>query len=320
MATDESLARLEEFNALLARTLGEIQEGTTDIENEGRALDDAADDAAQKIGALEQQLSDWLDQLGSSGEEAASQLRDLSQVAADGAEDRLGDADERLDATAAAAAERVDAGQETLETGFADLREQGFGTLATTLDELESQSEELDGEIAEDFEQLESAVDETRERMVAAGQEAADQLGEAQQEAGQHETEVTEAASELTAGVEEQRGAAEGDAEDAGDGLGTTYESWAGEAVSAAEEYVAALESAFADVAEALGAAGEELAQAVDQAREQSLPARDSDLAASGSVLEAGEALVGGLEPIVDGLEVSLRVVDQISQLLRELG
>jgi hypothetical protein len=83
---------------------------------------------------------------------------------------------------------------------------------------------------------------------------------------------------------------------------------------------VTALESAFADVAEALGTAGEELGQAVDRAREQALSARESDLALSAAVLEVGEQLATTLDPVVDELEVVLRVVDQIQQLLSELG
>jgi hypothetical protein len=313
VATDDSLAKLEEFNALLAKTLGELQEGTSDLENEGSSLDQAAGHAGETIGGLEEQLAEWLERLGSGGEEAGGQLRDLSEAASDGADDRLGAVDEKLEQEASTTGERVDAGQETLETGFADLRAQGFEALGTTL-------EELDGELAQDFAELASAVAATREQMVAAGAERVQELGEAQQEVEQHGSAVTEAADTLTSGVEAQQGAAEGDGEGIADGLDSAYDAWAQEAVSQVDEYVAALESAFTDAAEALGTAGEELGAAVDRAREESLGARDADLAESAGVIEAGEAVAGMLEPIVDDLEVVLRVVDQIQQLLSEMG
>src|SRR5262245_51187037 len=313
---DDSLAKLEEFNALLAKTLGDVQEGTSELENEGSAYDQAAADAAQKIGALSEQLSEWLERLGSDGEEAGARLRELSQAAADGADDRLADMDDRFEATGTAAGQRVDAGQETLETGFADLRERGFATLAGTLEELESESEELDGQVAEDFAELRSAIASTRDGMVASGAERVQELGEAQTEVDQLESSVSEAADELTSGVEEQQGASEGDTEAIASALDTMYDGWSSEAASSADEYVTAMESAFADVAEALGTAGEELGQAVDRAREQALSARESDLGLSAAVLEAGEQLATTLDPIVDELEIVLRIVDQIQQLL----
>lgn len=320
MAYDDSLAKLEEFNALLAKTLGELQEGTSELETEGNGFDQSADDAAQKIGALEEQLSEWLDRLGSLGEETGGGLEDLSQAASAGADDRLSAIDDSLDQAEATAAERVDTGQETLETGFAELREQGFQAMKTALDESSSESEALDGELTQDFAELASAVAAAREQMVAAGQEMTQELAEAQQEADQHDSSVGEAADALTSGVEAQQGTAASDCEAMGDGLDGAYDAWSSEAASAADEYASAIESAFADAAEAVGAAGEELAQAVDRAREQSLGARESDLGESGSVLESGDQMAGVLEPIVSDLEIVLRVVDQIQQLLSEMG
>jgi hypothetical protein len=279
---DEGVGNLERLCGLLAQANGSLKDQTTRAEADADAVQVLEDRCDRELDRLGDELETLQDTAKSDSQEGASAVEGLGTLARTVADERLVAVDHDLGDAQAAAQQRLDESETSLESGFGELTSAGFEALASALDAVE-------GGVQGSAETA-ASIEET-----GAGCESG-------------------WSDELPADLESQCSAAS-------DGVAGAYAGFGSEGLGEGEallDRVSSLGGGASDFL--LNEESGQVETAGAAAAEQAFPELLAELAGVQATLEAVSQAAAALEPMVGELEIAKEAVGQVAELLAAIG
>ena len=318
---EESVQNLETFIALLTSTTSELHDQTTEVETAQSELDRLADQADDDIGKLADALEEGLDELGDGADRAEAALAGVESKAQEIAQQRLGELSGSLVEGAERGVERIASTRERVDEGFEELKADGLDAFVSVVHELAGDAENARGEAEQDFEELGDAVEQALATLQEAQQNASEALDEAASAAAQEAEQVGSVGEQTVAAWTAAKDQLESEGAEVEGAIGDAYSGWTEDVQEAGQTAVEAMSTALSDAADAIsGESAELLNEALQVAVDDALPKLSEEAGQVTGAVEPGDPLAQALDPMVGELVTVQSVVDQIAQLLQEMG
>jgi chromosome segregation ATPase len=318
---DESVQNLEAFIALLTATTSELHDQTSDVEEAKTELDRLADQADDDIGKLADALEEGLDELGDGADSAGAALAAVESKAQEIAQQRLGDLSGSLEDAAERGVDRITSTRERVDEAFQELKADGIDAFVNVVHELASEAQDAQGEAEQDFEELGQAIEQALSTLQEAQQDATEALDEAASAAGQESEQVGSVGEQTVAAWTGARDQLESEGAEAQGAIGEAYSGWTEDVQEAGQAAVEAVSTALSEAADAIsGESADLLNEALQVAVDDALPKLSEESSQVTGAVEPGDPMAQALDPMVGELVTVQSVVDQIAQLLQEMG
>jgi chromosome segregation ATPase len=318
---DESVQNLEAFIGVLTQTTSELHDHTAEIETSQSELDRLADGADEGIGGLADALEEGLEEVGDEADRAQAALAGVESKAQEIAQGRLGELAGSVNEAAERGEERASSTRERVDEGFEELKADGLAAFVTVLNELGGDAEEARGEAEQQFSDLGEAIEQATGTLSQAQENASEALDEAASAIGQEAEQVASAGQQAVATWTAEREGLETEAAAVEGALSEAYAEWAQNVQDGGQSAVSAVSAALTEAAEAIsGESADLLNDALQAAVDDSLPKLSDEAGQVLGAVEPGEPLAQALAPMVAELVTVQAVVDQIAQLLQEMG
>jgi hypothetical protein len=318
---DDGLQNLQNFCDLLERTVGQMQEKNAALDALADDFDGLEDRAQDVIGQLGAELSGSRGEIDAAHGEATSAVEGLTQAAQEAATSDLAAVDGRLDADETAFDQERTEAQADLEQDFARLSTEGFGALATTVDELEERTGVLQQESAADAQALSGGLETLTGEAEQDGTETGEAIGRSLTGVQSDGGEFTRDALLATEGWAAELAELKQGCSEAGTDLSDLYSAWAGEAQAEGDALIKGFTEAGQEATDFVSTDGAmQMETSLEGALGEPLPGLGSGLGETDGVVETGESIGQDLQELVPQLEICLNVVENINRLLEEMG
>ena len=318
---DDGLQNLQNFCDLLEKTVGQMQEKNGALDAQADTFDDLEDRAGDAIGQLSAELESSQGEIDAAHGEATAAMEGLTQAAQEAAGSELGAVDGRLDAAETAFDQKRTEAQGDLEQDFARLSADGFGALATSVDELEERTGVLQQESAADAQSLSSGLDALTGEAEQDGTEVGEAIGRGLTGVQSDGGEFIRDALLATEGWATELNELKQGCSEAGTDLSDLYAGWATDSQAEGDALIKGFTEAGQEATDFVSTDGAmQLETLLEGALGEPLPGLGTGLGEADGVVETGESIGQDLQELVPQLEICLNVVENINRLLEEMG
>jgi chromosome segregation ATPase len=321
-AFDDGIEKLEALCTLLGQTSAVVTRDGEILDARGDSLDRTEDEARKRCEQIAERLATALDEVNDLHEDAVDASDRLSEAAHELASARLASAEDSVESARSSFEERLIEERSELEQGFQDLFETGFTSLATAVDEMETELAQAGESARQGFEVLEHGITEVGQQASEDGARTVAALQEAERNVAEDDAELEQQVAVHTdVWTEELPEAVRAECASVAEPLEVLYREWEAEVVAEGDELSEGVASLLEDAADIVAVeAGQPLASAAEAAVDDSLAALSGQQDALTPVLGEGEPASEAAAGLVDDLVVARQLVSEIDRLLNAIA
>ena len=317
---DDSIQNLKNYIAAILKSKSEVQQATSELEDQGDELDRLEDTARTQLDAFDDELDTFEQGLAEGGQEALNQLDKVTSQGQDIAGSQLDEASRDLQGAETESESVLQVCRDDLDRDAASLTESGFQLLSSALTTVQTEVDAARTQAEADFQSLDGVVQGFQTQAETTFDQADTALDAAVAELATEGTEVAAQAAQCEQGFEEGARAVEAECTSIEDDLQQEYQNQADKAERAGQDLIDSVDTLGEDTAGYVATSSADQVDApVGLVMADSMPPLLGELGELATMLGEAEQTAAAVDPLSLELEKSLKVVAQIDELLKAM-